>query len=1332
MSDYSETGLEVAVIGMAGRFPGAGNIDEFWDNLVAGKETIRFFTDRELEEAGISPQLLRHPNYVKARGYLDEIEYFDADFFDYPHGDAARMDPQMRLFLQSAWEALEHAGYNPGSYPGLIGLYGGSSFNLPWMKQLILRIEQGLEQPDAISLNYREYLCAQVAYKLDLRGPAITVNTACSTSLVALHLACQALLNGECGMALAGGITVGLPNVNGYIHLEGMILSPDGHCRSFDAGAAGTVFGSGVGIAVLKTLEDARKDRDTIYAVIKGSAVNNDGERKVGFVAPGVAGQTAVVKNAHYMAEVEPETLGYVEAHGTGTEMGDSIEIEALTNAFNTGKKNFCRIGSVKSNVGHLEAAAGITGFIKAVLALKHKTIPPTLHFKKSHPEIGLEGSPFRVCSRLEPWEQDGMPLRAAVNCYGIGGTNAYVILEEAPSPSPKTAAERPWKIFAFSALSSEALQRMTEQFGRYLERNPGLHPGDASFTLLVGRKPLPHRKIIVGSSLSDACMEGNGPPVYTGVASKGRRFPVFLLPGGPVPDGALEALYRDEPRFRREVDLCTAILTPMGIDILRRPSHPASGFVFRYALVRTLIHWGIKPAAVFPAGSGKLAADCLTGTVSMEAALNRAAAGGGDGGDAEPGDIKEWLAKEGTLFIVAGTLNGDPGAQAFRDMIVPGKRPLIELAPSQDKPPDTPESRPPSAHLLEQLGRLWLNGADVDWNIFFESEAPGRVPLPAYPFEKQHFPVDIPRPAQGGDAAGAVDAPLFTREREAGDYVLPKNDTEEKVTALFRRVLRIDGMGTDESFFDLGGDSLKAVILVSLIGRDLGRALPLADIFLYPTPAELAGHIDSCDGDGSAYSVIRPEEKKEYYPLSSAQKRLFTLQQMDKNLVGYNIPHVIAVEGEVDRERFLHAVNKLTARHESFRTAFVMVKGEPVQRIYPRVDFDISTYDLQVEEQHLKEAVNRKVREFMTPFELDKPPLIRVALVKAGDGKYFILLDLHHIITDGISQEVFAVDFLALYREEALPPLDIQYKEYAVWQHGPGYVEALEKQEEYWLKQFQQPPHVLDIPCDFSRPPMQSLEGRNHPFSFSAEESRAVMNLVKKEDVTLFMFFMAIVNVLCFKLSKGREPDVTVGVTVSGRRHADLAGIIGMFVNTLAIRNYPSNEKTFRQFLREVRETSLQAYENQDYQFERLVEKIGMRRDPSRHPLFQVGLAFQWRNRETEERNRVELSDIVMEPYTFENTVSKLDMTFHGGEAGELILFEIEYCTRLFKEETMKSFSRYFKHIVTVVLEDPEQTIEGIDIISSSESSEIISRIREKNEELDIDFDIDVDVDLS
>jgi acyl transferase domain-containing protein/acyl carrier protein len=672
---------EIAIIGMAGRFPGAANVEQFWHNLRNGVESIRFFSDEELLAAGVDPALLRDPNYVKARPILDDVEQFDAAFFGYSPREAELMDPQHRLFLESCWQALEDAAYDPQSYEGLIGVFGGANISTYLLG--LSAHSHVLDTVDDYSIvisNDKDSLTTSVSYKLNLRGPSYAVQTFCSTSLVAVHLACQSLRQGECDMALAGGVSVRVPTVGGHLYQQGGMESPDGHVRTFDAQAKGSIFGDGVGVVVLKRLADALADGDQIAAVIRGSALNNDGSLKVSYTAPSVVGQAEVVSTALAQAGVEAESISYVEAHGTATELGDPIEVAALTKAYReqTQKVGYCAIGSVKTNVGHLDRAAGVSGLIKTVLALRHEELPPSLHYHAPNPEIDFANSPFYVNATLAPWQRGERVRRAGLNSLGMGGTNVHLILEEAPE-QVGSGASRPWQMLLLSARTEAALEARTRQLRGYLEQHEGSKLADVAYTLQVGRERMAYRRAILCRDREEAiCLLETRPAawVWDRVEQRVDRPVAFLLPGvGEQYPGMARELYQQEATFREVVDRCCDFLqTRLGLDVRsvllsgdvivneQRMAAPLSAmpdlrsllgrngqnghheqnghtspveeqmkqtalaqplvFVVEYALARLLMAWGIRPAALIGYSLGEYVAACLSGVLSLEDAL--------------------------------------------------------------------------------------------------------------------------------------------------------------------------------------------------------------------------------------------------------------------------------------------------------------------------------------------------------------------------------------------------------------------------------------------------------------------------------------------------------------------------------------------------------------------------------------------------------------------------------------------------------------------------------------------------------------------------------------
>jgi acyl transferase domain-containing protein/acyl carrier protein len=651
-SASSDSLANIAIIGMSGRFPGANSLGEFWENLRNGVESISFFSEAELLDAGMHPAVIKHPDFVNAGGVLEDIEMFDASFFGFSPREAEVLDPQQRLFIECAWEALEDAGHDPETYKGLIGVYAGAAMSSYLFNLISNQDVMALVGSFQVLIgNDKDHLSTHVSYKLNLKGPSLTIQTACSTSLVAVCMACQSLLDHQCDMALAGGVGIKVPQKTGYLYQEGMINSPDGHCRAFDADAKGTVGGSGLGVVVLRRLEEAVADGNCIHAIIKGFGINNDGSLKVGYTAPSVEGQAQVIAMAQAMADVPTDTITYVEAHGTGTPLGDPIEIAALTQAFraSTTKNSFCAIGSVKSNIGHLDPAAGVAGLIKTVLMLRHKFLPPSLHFRRSNKEIDFANSPFYVNAKPSEWKTNGAPRRAGVSSFGIGGTNAHLILEEAPETRDVTQSSE--QLLLLSAKTNTALEAATTRLATHLKRNRDLNLADVAYTCQVGRRGFRHRRMVVASDLDDAIavMEARDPMRLSTGAASANTSVAFMFPGqGAQYVNMSLDLYSAEQAFREQVDFCSELLRPeLGLD-LRRVIYAQNGdtseatqqleqtsiaqpalFVVEYALAKLWMQWGTHPQSMVGHSIGEYVAACLSGVFSLEDALLLVAARG-------------------------------------------------------------------------------------------------------------------------------------------------------------------------------------------------------------------------------------------------------------------------------------------------------------------------------------------------------------------------------------------------------------------------------------------------------------------------------------------------------------------------------------------------------------------------------------------------------------------------------------------------------------------------------------------------------------------------------
>jgi len=730
---------------------------------------------------------------------LPEIEKFDAAFFGLTPLEAAILDPQHRLLLETAWHTLENAGYMPDDFKGRVGIYAGASPSV-YLQQHILPQRHLLPMVNDIRIklsNDPEFLTTRTAYKLNLKGPAINVATACSTSLVAVHLACHSLLRKECELALAGGVSVETPQKTGYLYEEGWIFSPDGRCRPFDAEACGTVIGNGAGLVLLKRLSDAVRDGDTIHAVIKGSAVNNDGSFKMGFTAPSVDGQAAVIEAAQRSAGVMPETITYVEAHGTGTALGDPIEIAALTQAFrrSTRKTGFCAIGSVKSNIGHASRAAGIAGLLKTVLALEHRQIPPSLNFTRPNPEIDFPASPFFVSTSLQTWHTEaGLPRRAGISSLGIGGTNAHLIVEEWHEKRIP-AASKPCQLLVWSAKTETALKTATKNLLNYLRQNRDRELADIAFTLQAGRQAFACRRMLVCLDRDEAVslLESHAPPdVETRRCDFTKPTLVFMFPGEGAAyiDMAVD-LYHQELSLRKPIDHAAELFAPsLGMD-LREALFPRRGgrrkaaklmaqkeisraaiFVVEYAMARLLMSWGIYPDALIGNGIGEYTAACLSGVIPLNEMPTVLTC------HDDPGHMENIPLQQPVIPIVSGISGGwltpeeatdiaywrEPLLERSRfcdglkALAISANGLLLEVGPgsqlgamvrerhaSRDAVilsslPAAGEKSSAQKVLLRAIGQMWLCGVPIDWKSFHAHEQRRRIPLPLYPFEKKRY----------------------------------------------------------------------------------------------------------------------------------------------------------------------------------------------------------------------------------------------------------------------------------------------------------------------------------------------------------------------------------------------------------------------------------------------------------------------------------------------------------------------------------------------------------------------------------------------------------------
>ncbi|WP_405606516.1 SDR family oxidoreductase [Streptomyces sp. NBC_00076] len=775
--DHEPRPNDVAVIGMAGRFPGAPDLTRFWQRLRAGHDLRTFHTDEELAAAGVPEHLLSDPRFVKVSASLPDAYVFDHEFFGFSRREGELLDPQHRLMLQTAWELLDSIGYAGEQGDTAVGVFAGATMNT-YLTNVVARGCDLLsyDGTEIMLTNDKDYLPTRVSYKLGLKGPSVNVQTACSTSMVAVHLAVQSLLTGESDIALAGGVSVVANPYPGYLYRDGMMMSPDGRCRPFDAAAAGTTFGDGVGLVALKRLAEAVEDGDRVLAVVKGSAVNNDGSDKIGYTAPSIAGQRAVITEAHAVAGVDSGSIDYVEAHGTATALGDPIEFTALREAFaDGGERRAPRVlGSVKANVGHLAAAAGIAGFIKTVLALRHREIPGHPYFERPHPETDLAGGGFTVNTLPVPWPRGRTPRRAGVSSFGVGGTNAHVVLEEAPPLPPAPSSGGDWQLLAVSTRTPEALREQTGRIADALTAPDAPDLADAAHTLRVGRRAFGHRRAVVAADAGRAAAALRA-PAAPATAAPG---PVSLLCGTAVAEdveelaGALAGVREALRRSRKR-------LGPLA----ERPE--LADFVAQHALATLWLRSGVEPGAVGGQGAGELLAACLAHVLEPHEALTLLAWRAGlvpqapEVGPRAP-RIPVLSAVTGTVLDEKRALDaghwthdiwqGERLPQAYGAEVAAGPvlvvgrppaalhgDPRLLTAEGRDAGDDTAAPRSAAARLLEVAGRLWETGTPVDWTGWYGTPR-RRVALPPHPLHGQELRL-APPPERAARGQGRIPA---------------------------------------------------------------------------------------------------------------------------------------------------------------------------------------------------------------------------------------------------------------------------------------------------------------------------------------------------------------------------------------------------------------------------------------------------------------------------------------------------------------------------------------------------------------------------------------------
>jgi len=1336
----------IAVVGMACRFPG-GALDpqSYWRMLCAGVDAIRETPlDRWDADRFYDPDPTV-PGKMCSRwgGYLDRIDAFDNHFFGISDREAVRIDPQHRLLLELTWEALEDAGTPPSSLRGTkTGVFVGIS-----VSEYGIMMSHDVGQTDSHAAAGTSLCLApnRVSFVFGLQGPSVAMDTACSSSLVAIHMACQSMRNGECEMALAGGTNLLLSPLGTINLTKAGFCAPDGRVRAFDAAASGYVRSEGAGIVVLKSLTAALKNRDPIYAVIRGSAVNQNGASN-GLTAPSRAAQEQVLREAYARARVSPGQIQYVETQGTGTRLGDTIEALALGDVLNEGRAAGCRcaIGSVKTNIGHLETASGVASLMKAALALKHRQLPPSLHFREPNPDIPFDHLPLRVLQKLEPWPESGEPRLAGVSAFGFGGSNAHVVLEE-PPPAEDSAADSAQGacLLPLSARTANALHEMARVYVEFLGDAPPPWR-DVCYTAAVRRDHHDCRLAVLAETTAEArgllkaFLDGKPQPgVFSGRKPYGRSLKTAFVYGEHA--GAWESygagLARSLPDFESALaDNDDTTERTLGWRLSLAFKEDKLGGVRRHApsallaLQMALTAWwravGVTPDVVVGAGVGEVAAAWAAGILTSEEAL-RLVAGSERDGTVPPQSRAALLP---FLSSVDGRAHSGPdlGADHWQSCLrQPPKWDSVAAALSQRTVdfrlglgPDTPSGTLSRCEAWEPtaatVGRLYAAGVDVKWGPL--TAAGGRcVRLPAYPWQKQRHWAPRNQWNAPSPAAMETNAPpdRCPRPDLNTPYVAPQAELEMELAEIWEEILQVERVGIHDNFFALGGHSLLAAQVASRIASRVHADLPLREMFQAPTIAELVERIESATaGNVRALGppIVPVPRSGEMLP-SFTQEALWFLDQLERGRATYTIYSPLRIRGPLSVITAERAIQEIMRRHESLRTRFPEVDGRPIQVIEPAVPHPLAQVDLSrlpeaQRERRLRDWIAEEMRR---PIDLQNGPLIRITMLKLSEDDHVAMVSAHHMIYDGWSMAVLLRELATLYvafetgQPSPLPELPVQYADFVAWQRQWLKGERLERLRGYWVGQLAGTAPV-ELPLDHPRPSIRTTRGASRMFDLATETCQALLKFCRQEGVTPFIALLAVFKVLLQRHSG--QDDITVGSPVANRTRPETAALIGYFVNVVVLRNDMSGDPSFREVLQRVRQVTLDAYDHQDMTLDQVVAAVNPPRDMSRHPLFQVMFAL----------HNIELPQLDtfgLRMSALENgpgaPASYFDLTLAFWQTGTAFRGEWNFSTDLFQAETIDRMARHYEILLTAAIAQPDRSLSSLPLLAEEERQQVV-----------------------
>ncbi len=1295
---------DIAVIGMSGRFPLASDIQAIHAQLRSGGDAVTPISKKRICNSTL-PLL---STGFRPMGWLDNVDHFDYKYFNISRREAEQIDPHQRIMMESAVECIESAGYSAGSVDGSRMLVLGANADYHYYK-LFDHFE-----PAMFSGNTPFSIAGRISRYLNTKAPAWVSDTGCSTALFLVVQACDYLRAGLGETALVVASRIMLDPIREGLTYDVGVTSDDSKTRTFNADSVGSGSSEAVTAVMLKPLEKAIADDDNIWAVIRAGASNSSGNSAASLTATSSVAQTEVMLDAWRNAEVDPRTITYIEPHGSATRLGDPIEVAAIDKAMrrHTDDKHFCALTCVKTNIGHTDKVAGMAGMLKAVLSLRHGELYPSLHFEKPNPFIDFANSATFVNTGLTPWQRwNGEPLRAGVSSWGFAGNNVHVLLEEAPERPADTRPREAAYPVCISSKRADGVGQNINKLREHLAEYPGADVADIAFTLNTGRGHFRYRCVLVARSTEELYDMLQHVPTDD----------VSFDAGADESGGMLFICSSNSGWTRADIELQADIDSDFKQALEQFPSGqldaslelPACAtLVGQFCAWHSLKQRGVLSKRILGLGAGDISVRLILNELAPAAALEQAR---GFNAVETPADMRARVERlvdresaDGKVLFVelgpAGELSQalDAWQPADRDVMFD----VLRFDPRQYS----------GAAVL--TGELYSCRYAVDWQAWHQDRAGRRIHLPSYQFEGlrvwarpawtdeeyEQWQASLrsgaaPLPQNGVHNNGAAEqdyfkAPDLGPAIEAAEVDESWSPTEQRIARIWQAVLKIEAVKLDDDFFSLGGHSLFGTMVTSRIEQEFNIRLQFKDILTFSTVRRMAAGVDErlagrTDGVVDLHAApIEPAPEREVYELSYSQRPMWIINQVEggENLA-YNLVSALRVEGEIDVERLEQALRLMVARHEVFRTSFVMTDDGPRQRVAPTVEFELETLTAA------DDGIEAAVHDFTRPFNLERAPMLRVALLQLDSGGLMLVFDVHHIVFDGTSAAIFTEELAALYRGEELPRPELHYKDFARWQAQYLASPAGQAQGAWWRAQFADAPRPLELPTDFPRPARRGYAGSRSSFVLSSEQAAAVNEAARRQEATLFMFLLSAFYAMLHRYSG--QNDIVVGTPVAGRNHVQLERMPGMFVNTLALRARPRATQTFAELLAEVKQMCLESYAHQEYPIELLVEDLEHERDASRSPLFDVMLLLQ-----NVASTNVRLDENVsLRHHDFAPRTAKFDLSFEFVQDEDRLILGIEYSTDLFRAESIKTMADDYIELLNAVTINADLTLTDVPV---------------------------------